>query len=42
MPIEKDLFRERVGMYNFDIGSFKQKVSIHNDKCISVMPVKMS
>ena len=35
MPIEKNLFCERAGVYNFNLRYFMQKINIYNDKSIS-------
>lgn len=42
MPIDKNVFRARVGRCNPNIPYFKQKINIHNAKYISTIPVKTS
>ena len=42
MPIESYLFRGRVGVYNFNLRSFKQKPNRHCRKGLFTMPVNKS
>ena len=42
MPIESYLFRARVGAYNFNLKSFKQKPNRHIKKSLFTMPINKS